>query len=88
MQPCFPDGLDRVEASYDSASGRYVSNWHRKADRVKWEVAVPANCSADIRLPKKLFPSAPRTGKGILSVTDTADEWVVEAGSGSFTFGK
>lgn len=88
MQPCFPDGLDRVEASYDSASGRYVSDWCRKGDRVKWKVAVPANCSADIRLPKKLFPSAPRTGKGILSVTDTAYEWVVEAGSGSFTFGK
>lgn len=88
MRPCFPEGLGSVEASYKSASGLYASRWNRDGERARWEVTVPANCSADIRLPKSLFPDAPKKTKGIRSVAEMPGEWAVEAGSGTFTFGK
>ena len=89
MQPCFPDGLSSAEASYDSASGRYTSRWERNSDgHTRWEVTVPPNCSAEIRLPRRLFPAAPHKGDGIRSVSSTASDWIVDAASGSYTFGK
>lgn len=88
MQPCFPDGLSSAEASYDSASGRYTSRWERNSDgHTRWEVTVPPNCSAEIRLPRRLFPAAPHKGDGIRSVSSTASDWIVDAASGSYTFG-
>lgn len=87
MKPCFPAGLDHAEASFDSPSGRYESAWKRKdGSGMEWRVTIPANCSADIHLPKSLFPKAPRKGKGIRAVAKSDGEWIVEVGSGTFRF--
>ncbi len=41
-----------VNCSYDSASGKYVSNWHIGADgSFTLEVEVPFGCTADVVLP-------------------------------------
>ena len=88
MQPCFPEGLSHAEATYNSPSGRYDSRWKRSDKGIDWQVTVPANCSAEIHLPKSLFPATPRKEKGIRSVKANATDWIVDAGSGSYRFGK
>jgi len=44
--------LGKLECSYDSASGKYVSNWEICSDgKIKVHVEVPFNCEAEVELP-------------------------------------
>jgi alpha-L-rhamnosidase len=46
-------GLDHVNCSYNSVSGRIESNWRRKGDRFEWDILIPANTTAEVYLPTK-----------------------------------
>ncbi len=85
MSPCFPDGLEWVNASYRSVSGLIGSHWRRSDDGFTWRVTIPANCKATVRIPLSLHPSKPEE-KDAHSVTQEGDHWVVELGSGVYTF--
>lgn len=52
MNPAFPDGLNFVNASYNSVYGKIYSNWNRKGNNIEWKIEIPANTSATITLPK------------------------------------
>ena len=52
MNPAFPDGLNFVNASYNSVYGKIYSNWNRKGSNIEWKIEIPANTSAAITLPK------------------------------------
>ena len=43
----------RAKAVYDSVYGRIESGWEKTPDGWKYTVTVPANCTAELRLPEK-----------------------------------
>lgn len=53
MEPVFPTGLEGVKASYESPYGRIASEWSVKSGRLDWEVEIPANTTAELRVPKR-----------------------------------
>ena len=83
MEPHFPEGLSHVKASYDSVYGEIRSEWSKTGDSFDWEISIPANTSAIVRLPREMHITTP-AGEGVRSVnqTDTAIE--IELGSGTY----
>ncbi|MCE5205279.1 MAG: glycoside hydrolase family 78 protein [Porphyromonadaceae bacterium] len=83
MEPRFPEGLSHVKASYDSVYGEIKSEWSKTNDTFGWEISIPANTSAIVRLPREMHIATPE-GEGVRSViqTDTAIE--IELGSGTY----
>ncbi len=53
LKPYPLEGLDYVNCSYSSVSGRIVSNWKRKGDQFEWNILIPANRTAEVWLPTK-----------------------------------
>ena len=53
MEPVFPDGLDEVSASYGSVYGEIKSAWTKKGGDFSWDITLPGNTSAIVRIPKK-----------------------------------
>ena len=49
--PAFPAGLDRARASYDSPYGRIESAWEIADGLLTWDITVPANTTASVRVP-------------------------------------
>jgi len=83
MEPKFPQGLSHVKASYKSVYGEIQSEWHREGDAFSWDITIPANTSAIVRLPNELQITAPQ-GEGVRSVTQTDTGIEIELGSGSY----
>ncbi len=52
MSPIFPDGLDYINASYESVYGKIASEWRKSDEEVEWKIEIPTNTSADVSLPK------------------------------------
>ena len=53
LKPYPLDGLDYVNCSYNSVSGRIESNWRRKENRFEWDILIPPNTTAEVWLPTK-----------------------------------
>ena len=51
MAPVFPKGLDSLHASYDTPYGTVESRWQRKDNHITWDITVPPNTRALVRLP-------------------------------------
>ena len=51
LKPYPIDGLDYVKCTYNSVSGKIVSNWQRKGDIYEWDIEIPANTTAEVWLP-------------------------------------
>ena len=85
MQPIFPDGLDYVDASYNSVTGLIKSNWKRDGNKLEWKVTIPANSSAVLYIPK-MFNAKPVSQDGVHSVDEKDNAVVVEIGSGEYMF--
>ena len=92
MAPYFPDGLDWVNASYESLYGPIESNWKKGENGLSWKVVIPANTTASIRIPAASADKVTESGKPLLQnpavkSVNAADGFVVvEAGSGTFDF--
>lgn len=43
--------LDSVDMSYNTPYGKVVSKWEKDLEKVRWQVEIPANTTADICLP-------------------------------------
>ncbi|QRM29203.1 alpha-L-rhamnosidase [Microvirga sp. VF16] len=52
MRPVFNRTLGWCHAEYRSQIGPVISHWVYEGDQVKWNISVPANCSALITLPR------------------------------------
>jgi len=85
MQPKFPDGLTHVKASYQSVYGEIRSEWKRNEDAFSWEITLPPNTSAVVKLPKEMGIADP-SGEGIREVMHTEEGVEIEIGSGSYYF--
>ena len=53
LKPYPIEGLDYVNCSYNSVSGRIESNWRRNGDRFEWDIVIPANTTAEVYLPTR-----------------------------------
>ena len=51
LKPYPIKGLDFVNCSYESVSGRIESNWRRDGDRLEWNITIPANTEAEVWIP-------------------------------------
>ena len=51
LKPYPIKGLDFVNCSYNSVSGRIESNWKREGKRFEWDFTIPANTTAEVCLP-------------------------------------
>ncbi len=53
LRPYVADGLERARASYRTHHGLIDSSWQRHGDIFRWEVVVPANCTARVFIPSE-----------------------------------
>lgn len=83
MEPKFPDGLTHVNASYKSVYGEIKSEWKKQDGTLIWNITIPANTSAIVKLPKEMNIVTP-TQKGVRNVNETATDIEFELGSGSY----
>ncbi len=84
MEPVFPEKLAYVDASYDSPYGVIGSNWKRDGDRLEWNIEIPANTTATVKLPAKFGVKADGIA-GVHSSGEAGGILTVELGSGKYT---
>ena len=51
MEPCFPEGLDHVKASFESPQGTISSEWTRIGHKLVWRVEIPVGSTATLVAP-------------------------------------
>ena len=83
MEPQFPEGLTHVKASYQSVYGEIKSEWKRVDNAFSWDITIPPNTSAIVRLPKELNIIKP-ADEGVRQVNETDAGIEIEIGSGSY----
>lgn len=86
MEPVFPEKLTYVTASHVSPYGKIESFWKRNGDKLEWNITIPVNTTATIKLPLKFNVKVPHDPTGIHSVKERDGKLVVELGSGKYTF--
>lgn len=92
MKPELIKGLDAVNASYNSVHGVIKSNWTKSATAFKWNMSIPANTSATIRIPAKSVLKVKESGKkamevkGIKFIKMESNRAVFELASGTYSF--
>lgn len=85
MAPVFPEGLNSVSASYESVYGEIKSAWKKENGSFNWDITIPGNTSAIVRIPKE-FGIKHANQPGIRKVSDTATYTEIEIGSGCYHF--
>ncbi len=92
MKPSFVEGLNEVNAIYQSPYGKITSHWKKQDHKLTWNINIPANASALVYLPgaseKEVTESGhPLAGlEGVRSVK-RENGWVLaELGSGQYEF--
>lgn len=86
MEPVFPEKLNYVNASHVSPYGRIGSSWKRDGNKLEWNVEIPANTTATIKLPLDFHVQVDAGQAGIHSVEEADGKLVVELGSGKYVF--
>ncbi len=84
MEPKFPEGLHHVKATYRSVRGDIHSEWRKDEDGFNWNITIPGNSSAIVKLPMELNVTPP-AGEGVRSVAQTATGTEIELGSGTYS---
>ena len=51
LKPYPIEGLDFVNCTFESVSGRIESRWKRDGKRFVWDITIPANTSAEVHIP-------------------------------------
>ncbi|MDD4515225.1 alpha-L-rhamnosidase [Massilibacteroides sp.] len=85
MEPVFPEKLTYVNASYNSPYGQIISSWKRDGNQLYWEIEVPANTTATVKLPASFNIDIDKNQVGVHQVSTTADSIMIELGSGKYT---
>jgi len=92
MKPELINGLNAVNASYQSVYGLIKSNWKKEGRTLKWNITVPPNSKAIIYLPNILGGSIQESGKSVNSAKGVKflkmddHKLVYEIGSGNYSF--
>lgn len=92
LQPHPGPGLTHANATFDSIRGRIVSNWKVENGTVTYDMTVPANTTALVRLPGASVAAVKEganplvSSTGIASSRQDGDDTVVEVGAGTYRF--
>jgi len=86
MEPVFPEKLTHVNASYISPYGKIESNWNRNGEKLKWNVTIPANTTATIKIPSQFGIKVNPEQSGIHSTKESDNTLIIEVGSGKYIF--
>lgn len=92
LDPVVLDGLDYAEASHRSPYGQIFSRWDKKDGKVTWRVTIPANTTAELRVPAADAAKITESGvpaqqaEGLKFVKTDNGKAVFEAGSGTYVF--
>ena len=92
MKPSFPDGLNEVNASYQSLYGIISSHWKKENNNLKWDINIPANTKAIIYIPAasaddvKENTNGAASSEGIRFIKMESGNAVFEIGSGNYSF--
>ena len=86
MEPVFPEKLKFVNASHVSPYGKIDSHWKRDGNHLEWNISIPANTTATVRVPLVYNIKVDKNQSGIHSVKENNDKLVVELGSGKYSF--
>jgi len=85
MEPSFPEKLGSVKASYRSPYGLIESAWKRDGDNLVWDITIPANCTATVKLPARFgINPNPDEVEGVHTVLIDGDEIIISLGSGKY----
>ena len=85
MAPIFPEGLNHVDASYESVYGLIESVWTLEQGKLTWQVTIPGNTTATLKVPKVFrLSTSGQAGIHREEVTDT--EQIIDIGSGKYLF--
>ena len=92
IKPAIVDDLQWVKASYDSISGKIVSEWRREGQQLTLHVTIPVNTTATIVLPVQDAASVLENGQPVMQakgVKPTGRNGLgtgFAVGSGDYTF--
>nr|WP_121271898.1 alpha-L-rhamnosidase [Pedobacter schmidteae] len=92
MQPDMIDGLNEVNATYQSVMGPIKSHWIKSAITFNWEISIPANTIARISIPAKSVGQVREGGQkaadvnGVKFIQMENNKAVFELGSGNYSF--
>ncbi|MCX6215035.1 alpha-L-rhamnosidase [Spirosoma sp.] len=87
-----PEGINAVNASYQSINGTIVSSWKKEGNRVRLNVVVPVNTIATVFIPTTKPESVLESNKALTASPDirvigTRDGFLqVTVGSGTYQF--
>jgi alpha-L-rhamnosidase len=79
IEPSLPEGLEWLEASYESVRGTVRSNWRLEDGLLSLDVEIPVNSTAMVEIPTR-DPTSVREGGRLLGGAR------VELGSGRYSF--
>jgi alpha-L-rhamnosidase len=93
IEPAMPEGLEWVEASYESVRGTVRSSWRLEDGVLQLDVEIPANTTASVRIPSR-DPTSVREGGRFLGELSSIREPSatppravrLELGSGRYSF--
>lgn len=92
MKPEVLNGLDFVEASYQSPYGKIESHWQTKGNNFSWAISIPANSSALVYFPAGAHSSLRESGNALGNTSEIRfvdvenGRAVYELPSGSYAF--
>ncbi|MFC5282783.1 glycoside hydrolase family 78 protein [Pedobacter alpinus] len=92
MKPETVDGLQYVDASFDSPYGKIKSSWKKDKKAFTWEITIPANTSAEVYLPADSQKNIKENGKsvqqadGIEFIRQDGKNMIYKVNSGNYTF--
>lgn len=92
MNPSFVEGLQHVDASYESLHGLIRSSWKRDKKQLLWKMHIPANSSARVSMPTAALDAITEGGKkldkveGIHYLKTEKEQVLLEIGSGEYDF--
>ena len=71
LKPYPIEGLNFVNCTYNSVSGRIESNWKREGNQFEWDFTIPANTTAEVCLPTENGYEAKTFGSGKYHLSST-----------------
>jgi alpha-L-rhamnosidase len=85
LHPTFVDGIEWVNVTHDSPYGTIASSWKRANDGVEWSFTIPANTSAELRIPAADGEDLLESGKHVRFLRSENGRAVFECAAGSYT---
>ncbi|MFV0522609.1 MAG: family 78 glycoside hydrolase catalytic domain [Mangrovibacterium sp.] len=93
MNPMFDAQTDTTNAYYNSIYGDIQSNWTKNKNKLKWNVIIPCNSTAELKIPRKSASVAIQEGvkdihqtEGVKVLEESKNYILVEVGSGTYNF--